>query len=118
MITKQNIADIYKNFSHRPSSVKQLEIDTLLEITSEFHGVYVDPNTNTLIINSIDPKSPFHTIDIDKINAIVNLDEWAAIVLHSSIIFLNKESTKIAIDIKHIKIKLTDRIRAVFRLTI
>lgn len=118
MITKQNITDLYKKFAQRPSSVDHLDMPTLFESASEFHGVYVDPDTNELIINSIDPQSPFHAISLDKINAIVNLDEWVAIVLHSSIIFLNKQNSKVAIDIKPVKMSLTDRIRGAFQVAL
>lgn len=114
MITRQNISSLYKKYANRPESVDMLDIALLYDAASEFHGVYVDPDTNELVISSIAPDSPFHAIRLDKINAIVELDEWLAIVLHSSIIFLSKDSSKVAVDIKPISTSFTGRLRNAF----
>lgn len=114
MITRQNIASLYKQFANRPESADMLDMPLLFDATSEHHGVYVDPDTQELVISSIVPSSPFHAIRLDKINAIVPFDEWVAIVLHSSIIFLNKESSKVAIDIKPVTLSFSDRLRGAF----
>lgn len=49
----------------------------------------IDADTNELVISSIQEDSPFHTIRLNHIYAIVPFEEWTAIVLHSSIVFLN-----------------------------
>lgn len=114
MITRTNIASLYKQYANRPESADMLNVALLFDSASENHGVYVDPDTDELIISSISPDSPFHALPMSKINAIVDLDEWIAIVMHSSIIFLSKNSSKVAVDIKPVTASLSDRLRRVF----
>lgn len=90
-----------------------LNMALLFDCATEFHGVYVDPDTNALVISSIDPASPFHSIPLRHIHAIVPFEEWVAIVLHSSIIFLNKKNSKVAVDIKALKPSFMDRLRGI-----
>lgn len=115
MITRQNIDTIYSKYSKRPSSSDQLDFPLLFDTAAEFHGIYIDPDTNELIISSIQPDSPFHAIPVDKIHAIIPFEEWVAIDLHSSIIFLNRKSSKVAVDIKPLEQSLGGRLRNLFR---
>ena len=115
MITRKNIDEIYSKYSKRPSSPDELNMSLLFDACSEFHGVYIDPDTDELIISSVEPASPFYAIPVSKIHAIVPFEEWVAIVLHSSIIFLNRKSSKVAVDIKPISLGFEERLRNVFK---
>ena len=115
MITRQNINEIYRKYKKQPASVDELNISTLFDETAIHHDIMIDPEDNTLTIGSIDAASPFHTIPLDRINAILGFDEWVAIVMHSSIIFLNRKSPKVAIDIKPVRAGLGDRLSDLFR---
>lgn len=75
------------------------------------HDVSVDIENDTMEIGSVDPTSPFHAIPLGRIHAIVPFEEWVAIVLHSSIIFLNKNNRQVSIHIKEPKLSLWDRVQ-------
>ena len=113
MITKQVIDTLYKKYKRRPESPDCLDMPLLFEAASEHHNVSIDMEgpVDSLIIRSVDPHSPFHRIPLEKIHAIVPFEEWVAIVMHSSIIFLNRKSSKVSVHIKPIKPSLTDRLK-------
>lgn len=111
MITRQNIQALYKKYAKRANSIDTLDMELLYDAASENHGVYVDPETDKLVIMSVDADSPFHAIPLSKIHAIVPFEQWIAIVLHSSIIFLNRENSQVAVDIKPVNLGLLDRVR-------
>ncbi len=86
----------------------------LFDSAGENHNISVDFDDNMnaeLIIGSIDPKSPFHRMPMSHIHAIVPFEDWVAIVLHSSIIFLNKKDSRVSIHIRPLKETLMDKIR-------
>ncbi len=116
MITNQVIETLYKKYRKLPESPDCLDIPLLFDSTAGFHNVSIDmeSDVDSLIINSIDVASPFHRIALDKIHAIVPFEEWIAVVLHSSIIFLNRKSPKVSIHIRVQKPTLSDRIRSLF----
>lgn len=109
MITKTVIDTLYKKYSKRPKSIDCLDFGLLFGELSDYHDISVDIDSDRLIINSLDDKSPFHKIPLSKIHAIVPFEEWIAIVLHSSIIFLNKKSNKVSVHVKPPKLSLWDK---------
>ena len=114
MITKEVISAIYKKYPKRAKSIDCLDFAFLFDAAGLMHDINIDMETNKLIIGSIDPKSIFHSIPLNHIHAFVPFDEWVAIVLHSSIIFLNRKSPKSSIHLKPIEAGLTDRLREMF----
>lgn len=116
MITKQVIQALYKKYRKLPESPDYLDMPLLFDYASEHHNITIDMDgpVDTLIINSIDSSSPFHRIALDRIHAIVPFEEWVAIVLHSSIIFLNRKSSKVSIHIRTHNPSVMDRIRSIF----
>lgn len=115
MITKEVIDTLYKKYSKRPKSVDCLDMPVLFDYAAEHHNISIDPETEELIIRSIDPKSPFHRVPLRHVNAIVPFEEWVAVILHSSIIFLNRKSSKVSIHIRQEEPSIIDRLRWVFR---
>lgn len=116
MITKKVIEAIYKKYRKTPESPDFLDMPLLFDYASEHHNISIDMDgpVDSLVIGSIDRDSPFHRIPLEKIHAIIPFEEWIAIVLHSSIIFLNRKSNKVSIHIRTHKPTLMDRIREVF----
>lgn len=116
MITRKVIETLYKSYRKLPPSPDYLDMPLLFDYASEHHNVTIDMDgpVDTLVINSIDPASPFHRIPIERIHAIVPFEEWVAIVLHSSIIFLNRHSSRVSVHVKTIKPTLWERIKGVF----
>lgn len=113
MITRELINTLYKKYKKAPKSLDLLNLALLFEHAAEHHDIFINPETQELTIGSIDPSSPFHTIYVTRINAIVPFEEWIAIVMHSSIIFLNRKSNKVAVDIKALSPSLMDRLRGI-----
>lgn len=118
MITRENINEIYRKYKKTPASVDELNFATLFDSTSEHHDILIDPEDNTITFGSIEETSPFHTLPLDRINAILGFEEWVAIVMHSSILFLNRTAPKVMIDIKTIQPTLGDRITSLFRVPV
>ena len=111
MITKEVINTLYKQYSKRPKSVDCLDMAMLFDSVGTIHDISVDIDTDELIIGSIDPKSLFHHIPLRHIHAFVPFEEWTAIILHSSIIFLNRTNTGASIHLKPPKTTIADRLR-------
>lgn len=113
MITREVIDTLYRKYSKAPSGPDCLDMPLLFDYVAELHDITIDMEgtTDCMIINSIDPGSPFHRIPLRNIHAIVPFEEWIAIVLHSSIIFLSRKAPKVSIHIKPAPVSLLDRAR-------
>lgn len=110
MITKKVIDELYRRFRKRPSGIEHLDIGLLFEYASEHHNVTIDDEGN-IVIDSIDPNSPFHKIALDRVHGFYHFDDVIAIVLHSSIIFLNKNDNGVNVHIKFDKPSLWERVK-------
>jgi hypothetical protein len=115
MITREVIDEIYKKYKKPPKNADSLDMALLFENTKDAHDVYYNFDDEELIIPTIDALSPFHRIRVNHIHAIVPFEEWVAIVLHSSIIFLNKSNTQVSIHVKSEKPTLAERIKEKLR---
>ncbi len=115
MITKQVIQSIYSKYRKRPESPDYLDMPLLFDVAPG-HDIKVDMDgpVDSLVINSIEPDSPFHRIALDRIHAIVPFEEWVAIVLHSSIIFLNRRNSQVSIHLRDASPSIADRLRGIF----
>lgn len=111
MITRKVIDTLYKKYSKLPKSPDCLDFVLLFETVAGHHNINIDIESDTMQIGSIDQASPFHSIPLSKIHAIVPFEEWVAVVLHSSIIFLNKKNNKVSIHIKEPAPTLMDRLQ-------
>lgn len=102
MITRKVIQTLYKKYRKLPESPDYLDMALLFEYASRHHNVAIDMEgpVDSLVIRSIDPDSPFHRIPLERIHAIVPFEEWVAIVLHSSIIFLNRNSNRVSVHVR------------------
>jgi len=116
MITKQVIEALYKKYKKLPESTDCLDMPLLFENASQYHNVSIDMDgpVDSLIIHSVDSRSPFHRIPLEKIHAIVPFEEWVAIVMHSSIIFLSRKSAKVSVHIKPCRPSFMDRVKDIF----
>ena len=111
MIQKKVIDTIYKKYRRRPASPDELNIPLLFEKLPEEAGIEIDGNS--IVVNSVDPRSPFHKIPVNHLHAIIEFDEAVALVLHSSILFLSKEDGSAHVHIKEVGMSLLDRLRGV-----
>ena len=117
MITKKVIKTLYKKYRKLPESPDCLDMPLLFDYASRHHNITIDMDgpVDTLVIRSIDPDSPFHRIPLERIHAIVPFEEWVAIVLHSSIIFLSRVNSKVSVHVRTHEPSLFDRISDFFR---
>lgn len=113
MITRQVIDEIYKKYKKAPKLPADLDISLLFDDTAIHHDLLVDPEEGVLTIGSMPPESPFASIALDRIHGIVPFENWLAVVMHSSILFLNRHNDKTAIDIKTMQPTLGDRLRGI-----
>ena len=109
MIQTKVINAIYKKYKNRPASPDELDIPLLFEKLPDEAGVSIEDDR--IVFNSVNPSSPFHSIPVNHIHAIVEFDEAVAIVLHSSILFISKEDGSANIHIKNVKPGLLDSLR-------
>lgn len=107
MITGKVIREIYKKYSKPLHSNSGLYMDLLNDI-SAVHDLKI--NNDYLIIGSVGEKSPFYSLPLKKIYGIVNFENCIAIVLHSSILFLDKNENKVQIHLKMKKPNLFQRL--------
>lgn len=109
MVNKKVIDTLYKTYHNKPDSPDELDIALLFEDVADVHSLHIDEGW--LTINSIPAQSPFHRIALSRIHGIIEFEDEIAIVLHSSIIFLNKHDNKSHIHIKQQKPSFIDRLR-------
>lgn len=109
MITQKVIDQLYKTYHKPPRSADDLDIDLLFTHLFEFHDIAIDDNAN-LVINSMPENSPFRIIPLSHIHAIVEFENKIGIVLHSSIIFLNKNDARTNVHIRMPRQSLLDKI--------
>lgn len=95
MVTKNVIQTLYKQHSRPPREADELNIALLFDYAFENHGIVIDECN--LYIGSVDPSSPFARIPLRNIHAIVEFEDWIAIVLPTAIVFLNKETSEVNI---------------------
>lgn len=113
MITSKAINELYKKYAKAPKSVDMLNLSLLFDYAAHHHNIQIDPETGKLTIGSVDSKSPFHTLSIKRINAIVPFEDWVALVMHSSIVFLNRKNSQVSVHLKPLNPGFMDRVRGV-----
>lgn len=115
MITKKVIETLYQKYKKLPPAPDYLDMPLLFDYAAKHHKITIDMDgpVDTLKINSIDASSPFHSIALERIHAIVPFEEWVAIVLHSSIIFLNRNSSKVSVHVRTEAPSLIERLKGI-----
>lgn len=111
MITKKVIDELYRKYNKRPETPFDLNLGILFDETVESHGLVLDEEK--LIIGSLPEGSLFHSISLKHIHEIVEFEDCVAVVLHSSIIFLNKHDSRTFVNIRQDRPSLWDRFRSV-----
>jgi hypothetical protein len=111
MITREVIDTLYKTYHTRPKHAESLDMALLFDSTNDHHNLAVDLESERLTIGSVSNDSPFKRIAMRCIHAIVPFEEWVAIVMHSSIIFLNRESSRVAVHLKPFEPSIIEKVR-------
>lgn len=98
MVTQEVIKTLYRQFNRPPKSVDELNLALLFDYAVENHGIFIDEEA--LYIGSVDPKSPFATLPLSRVNEIVEFESVIAIVLPAAIVFLNKDNSEVYIHVR------------------
>lgn len=99
MITKKVIDELYSRYRKPPHGIENLDIGLLFEYASDHHNITIDEN-GCLVINSIDSRSPFHKFPLANIHGLTHFEDVVAVVMHSSIIFLNKHDQGVNVHLR------------------
>ncbi len=113
MITKEVIKEVYKKYRKKPRSIDCLDVALLFDSVGETHGIEIIDEK--IVINSIESTSLFHQISLSRVHGIVNFEKTIAIVLHSSIIFLDKYEPKQNVHIKSEPVSFWEKLKMKFR---
>ena len=113
MITPLVIKELYKTYRRFPSCIDDLNLSLLFEQTAEHHEITIEDNR--LIIHNMDVSSPFRKLLLNRIHGIENFEEEVAIVMQSSIIFLNKKDDGINVNVKTSRPSFWQRLKLLFR---
>lgn len=112
MITKKVIKEVYKKYRKKPKSIDNLNVWLLFEEVGNTHGIVIEDNK--IVINSVEPSSLFHRVALSRVHGIVNFEKTIAIVLHSSIIFLDKFEPKQNVYIKPQPVTIWEKVKMWF----
>ena len=113
MITKKVIDELYHKYRKPLQGIEDLNIELLMGEASEHHDISIDEHGN-VVINSIDKNSPFHKIYLNNIRGITQFENDIAVVMHSSILFLDKNNPKVNIHLRLEEPSFWDKIKAKF----
>ena len=98
MVTKKVIQTIYRQFRKPPKSPDELNLGLIFDYAMDNHGIFIDEDN--LYIGSVEPSSPFATIELKRIHEIVEFEKVLAIVLPAAIVFLNKDDSEVNIHLR------------------
>ena len=112
MINNKTIETIYKKYRNRPASIDELNIPLLFEAMDDENSIEI--KGHDIVIKGLDSWSPFHTIDLNRVHAILDFENYIAIVMHSSIVFIGKTTGKVHVHLKDLKPSIMDRMRGMF----
>lgn len=113
MVTKKVIQDIYSKYNKPPESPDELNLALLFDCALENYGIEIDGND--LCIASLGPSSPFSILPLDHIHEILDFDNYVAVVLPNSILFLNKLVSEINVHIRLEEPSIWSRLKSKFK---
>lgn len=99
MLSKAVIDQLYRTYPRRVDSPDELDIAVLFEELIDFHDVGIDEEGN-LVLGTVEETSPFRSIPLRNIHAIVNFEDEVAIVLPASIIILDKSCPQVYVNLR------------------
>ncbi len=88
MITSNTIADLYTSFATAPVLFEDRGLSRLMDYA--FDTDAIDFDGDRLVFNTVDASSPLHSVEIERIYGAKEIGGYLAVVLPSSIIFLDR----------------------------
>ncbi len=90
MITTKHINDLYRRYRNKPGNIEDRNLPLLTRYALDSSAMNLDGSH--VVFSHMDNQSPFRSIDVDRIHAVVDFDDDIAIVLRASIVFVNKHT--------------------------
>lgn len=100
MTDQELINSLYKRFGHQPATLDERHFDLLADYIVDGRGIELDDDI--IIFTHIAGKSPLRRIPLRNINGVADLGGLLAIVLHSAIIFFNKQTLAVTVHLRHL----------------
>lgn len=97
-IDRKLIDDLYRRFRRRPSTLDERNLRLLADFIVEERGISLE--ADSLVFTESAPDSPVREILLENINGVADLGRHIAIVLHSSIIFFNKDTLQTSVHLR------------------
>lgn len=104
------IQSLYKRFNRRNASLDERRLDLLCDNIVDQHGLEL--NDDSIVFTAMPNGAALRSIRLDHIRGVAEVGELLAIVLHSSIIFFNRQTLQTSVHIK--PAGLLDRLRGIF----
>lgn len=114
MVTRKVIDELYKRYAKAPKGIEELDMGALMMHAAPEHDLEITEN-GQLVINSLDKTSPFHSLELSRVHAIIPFERSVAIVLPNSILFLNKKDKGVNVHFKPNPDTVLDKIKWWFK---
>lgn len=98
MITNDTIQRLYTTYATAPELFEERGLTRLMDYA--FDTDAIDFDGDRLVFNTVDAESPLRSVEIERIYGAEEIGEWLAVVLPSSIIFINRRDLSSRIHVK------------------
>lgn len=112
MVKPNKIKHLYRKHPLTDKSRSDLDLSPLLTDSLSQHLITI--GQENIIINSVDEESPFRELPIRNIAGIEDMNQFTAIILRNSILFLDKSTTDIHVHINVEQPSLWQRLKYYF----
>lgn len=98
MITDQVIKEIYKQYNRPPKDRGELELPYYLGMLENVHQIENDDME--VVVKDMEEFNPFRRFLIRSLHAILDLDTFIAFVFQNHILFFDKKTPNVHVNIK------------------
>lgn len=98
MITNDTIANLYTTFATEPALFEDRGLTRLMDYA--FDTEAIDFDGDSLVFTTMDPDSPLRKVEIERIHGAKEIEDYLAVVLANSIIFLNRRDFSTFVHLK------------------
>lgn len=88
MITNDTIANLYSTFATEPALFEDRGLTRLMDYAFDTDAIEFDGDR--LVFTTMDQDSPMRSVEIERIYGAKEFDDYLAVVLPNSIIFLDR----------------------------
>lgn len=100
-IDRQIIDSLYRRFPRRPATLDERNLRLLADYIVDDNGVSLCDDR--LIFTGMESGSPFREIMLEHVHGVIDMHTHIAIVLHSSIIFLDRATLRAHVHLRPVR---------------